>query len=209
VAAVVVVGIVIAAIAGGSSNNNKPSATQTTLASSSGATGNTGSNSESTGNSGTTTTTLAPTTTTTKPTNLPIGTAEGFTSNGAPDYSVTVAQFVDPAQPADSYITPTNAGDRYVAILFNIKSIGTAAVSDDIYNDTKLYDSAGQGFSGDFEAPANGPTFPTGEINVAPGGTASGWEMFEVPGNATGFSLTFTPSSGFATQAAATWAVGN
>ena len=199
-AAVVVVIIVIAAVAGGN-NKNKGLTTQTTLASSA-STGNTGSNSSSTGNSGTTTTT-------TQPSNLPIGTSESITQNGAPWFDVSATQFVDPAQPSDSYITPTNAGDRFVAVAFTIKSTGSTTISEDIYNDTKLYDSTGQGFDGDFEAPSNGPEFPSGEINASPGGTASGWEMFEVPGNASGLTVTFTPNAGYATQAATTWTLGN
>ena len=202
-AVVVVVIVVIVAVAAGNNTKNKGLATQTTLASpgSTGSTGNSGSNSGSTGNSGTTTTT--------QPAQEPIGTSASITDNGAPDYDVTVTQFVDPAQPADTFVTPDNAGDRFVAAAFTIKSTGTTVVSDDIYNDAKLYDSSGQGFEGNFEAPTNGPTFPSGEIDAAPGGTASGWVMYEVPGSATGFTLTFTPSSGFATQAATTWSVGN
>jgi hypothetical protein len=131
-----------------------------------------------------------------------------LTNNGAPYYNVTVTQFVDPAQPADQYVTPENAGDKFVAVAFTFKNTGTSAVTDDIYNDTKIYDSAGQGFGGSFEDTASGPGFPTGEINMAPGGTASGWVMFEVPGAATGFTVTFTPDQGSASQAATTWTLG-
>ncbi len=105
-------------------------------------------------------------------------------------------------------MTPENAGDKFVAVAFAFKNTGTSSVTEDIYNDTKIYDSAGQGFGGSFEDTASGPGFPTGEVSMASGGTASGWVMFEVPGSATGFTVTFTPAEGNATQAATTWTLG-
>jgi hypothetical protein len=143
------------------------------------------------------------------PTDLPLGTAATITNNGSPDFDVTATQIVDPAQPADQYVTPQNAGDIFVAVAFTLTDTGTANVSDDIYSDTKIFDSAGQGYEGDFEDTASGPSFPSGEIDIAPGGTASGWVMFEVPGSATLATVTFTPSSGFATQATTSWNIGS
>ncbi len=161
------------------------------------------------------TSTAAPfetTTTTTVPvptdTNLPVGTAALITKDGQPYYSVTMTQFVNPAQPANSYVTPQNAGDIYVAAAFTITNQSSAAISDDINLDARIYDSAGQGFEPDFEETASGPSFPSGEINVAPGGTASGWVMFEVPGSTSLTTVNFTPSAGYATQATASWKVG-
>jgi hypothetical protein len=148
-------------------------------------------------------------TTSPQPTNLAIGTVASITSGGNPLYNVTVTQVVNPAQPADQYVTPQNPGDVFVAVEFTLNDTGTANVSDDIYNDAKVYDTAGQGFEGDFEDTSSGPSFPSGEIDIAPGGTASGWVMFEIPGSATLATVTYTPSSGFATQATASWRVGS
>jgi hypothetical protein len=136
---------------------------------------------------------------------LPVGGTASFSDGGAPVYDLTVTQFVDPAQPADRYVTPKNPGDIFVAVALTFKNTGTADVSQDIYNDTTLYDSTGHGYDGDFEATASGPDFPVGVISDARGGTTSGWIMFEVPASSTGFTATFTPTEGEADQAAATW----
>ncbi len=56
-----------------------------------------------------------------------------------------MTQFVDPAQPAERDVTPKNPGDIFVAVALTFKNVGTADVSQDIYNDTTLYDSTGQG----------------------------------------------------------------
>ena len=95
-----------------------------------------------------------------------------------------------------------------MAVAFTITSTGTQAVSDDIYGDTKIYDSAGQGFGPAFEDTSSGPSFPSGSVDVAPGGTASGWVMFEVPGSASLTTVNFTPEDGFATQATEMWTLG-
>lgn len=137
-----------------------------------------------------------------------MGTETSITKNGDPYYSVTMTQFVNPAQPANSYVTPQSSGDTFVAVAFTITNQSSAAISDDINLDVRIYDSAGQGFQPDFEDAASGPSFPSGEFNVAPGGTASGWVMFEVPGSTSLTTVNFTPSGGFATQATASWAVG-
>jgi hypothetical protein len=123
-------------------------------------------------------------------------------------YDLTLTQFVRPAQPAQlagRVVTPKNSGDIFVAVALTFKNTGTADVSQDIYNDTELYDATGQGFRADFEATASGPEFPVGLISDARGGTTSGWIMFEVPPSSTGFTATFTPTEGVADQAAATW----
>lgn len=156
----------------------------------------------------TTTSSSAPTTTTTAPapSDLALGTAATITSGGAPAYDVTAIQFVDPAQPADSYYTPQSAGDIFVAVDYTFRSDG-ASVNEDIYSDTEVYDAGGQGFSGAFEDPANGAGFPTGVVSLAPGGTASGWVMYEVPAGQPVVSVKYTPSSGYATQATVSWSV--
>jgi hypothetical protein len=207
-AVVLLIGIVVGATSGNNNKNKGLASTATTSSGSTGSTGNSGSNSGSTGNSGATATTSPPTTTPTQPVQLPIGTAGSLTKNGAPFYDVTATQFVDPAQPSNQYVTPQNAGDIFVAVAFTIKSTGTLPISDDIYLDTKIYDSAGQGFSSAFEDTSSGPSFPSGNIDVAPGGTASGWVMFEVPGSVSLTTVNFTPGAGYAIQAAQMWTLG-
>ena len=144
-------------------------------------------------------------TATTQPSQLPVGGTASFSNGGSPEYDLTVTQFVDPAQPAKPHVIPKNPGDVFVAIGLTFKNVGTADVSQDIYNDTTLYDSTGQAYDGDFESTASGPDFPVGVISDRAGGTTTGWIMFEVPASSTGFTATFTPTEGVADQAAATW----
>ena len=106
-------------------------------------------------------------TTATKPSQLPIGGTASFSNGGAPEYDLTVTQFVDPAQPAKPGVTPKNAGDIFVAVALSFKNTGTADVSQDIYNDTTLYNSTGQGYDGNFESTASGPDFPVGVVSNA------------------------------------------
>ena len=139
------------------------------------------------------------------PSQLPLGGTASFSDGGAPIYDLTVTQFEDPAQPAEQHVTPKNPGDIFVAVALTFKNTGTAEVSQDIYNDTTLHDSTGQGYDGNFEATASGPGFPVGIISNTAGRTTSGWIMFEAPASSTGFTATFTPTEGNADEAAATW----
>lgn len=156
----------------------------------------------------TTTTTVAPTTTTTA--GPPgVGTSLTLTKTLIPWATVQLVAFVDPASASNAYERPNPATYEFVAAEFTVTDISkTTPVTEDVYLDAKIYDSAGQGFEGDFYTPTNGPTFPSGKIDVAPGGSATGWIMFSVPPNSPPFRLTFTPVAGRATQAALTWTAG-
>lgn len=213
-AAAVLVIAIVAAVAVSSNHTAKPPVAATTTTVSLGSAGSTrmsglskGSGSTtgsgSTSRSGSTSNTGK--TTSTQPSQLPVGGTASFSDGGAPVYDLTLTQFVDPAQPAERDVTPKNPGDIFVAVALTFKNTGTADISQDIYNDTTLSDSAGQGYDGDFETTASGPSFPVGIISDARGGTTSGWIMFEVPASSTGFTATFTPTEGDADQAAATW----
>ena len=144
-------------------------------------------------------------TATTQHSQLPVGGTASFSDGGAPIYDLTVTQFEDPAHPADRNVTTKNPADIFVAVALTFKNTGTAEVSQDIYNDTTLSDSAGRGYDGDFQATASGPSFPVGIISETRGGTTSGWIMFEVPASSRGFTATFTPTEGQADQTTATW----
>jgi len=218
-AAAVIVIAIAAAVAAGNNHPGKPvAATPTTVslgtagsATSSGSTNGSGSTkgsgstngSGSTKGSGSTSTTEE--STAGQPSQLAVGGTASFSNGGRPEYDLTVTQFVDPAQPAKPGVTPQHSGDVFVAVAVAFKNTGTADVSQDIYNDTTLKDSTGQGYNGNFESTASGPDFPVGIVSDAGGGTTSGWIMFEVPASSTGFTATFTPTEGGADQAAATW----
>jgi len=205
-AVIVLIAIVAAVVASSNHTRKHVAATATTVSlGSAGSTRSSGSTQGSGSSKGSNSTSNAGQTTTTQPSQLPVGGTESSSKEGAPGYGLTVTQFVDPAQPAARGVTPKNPGDIFVAVALTFKNTGTADVSQDIYNDTVLYDSTGQGYDGDFEATASGPSFPVGIISDARGGTTSGWIMFEVPASSTGFTATFTPTEGEANQAATTW----
>ena len=175
IAAAVIVVAIVAAVAASSHHSPKHVAT-TTPTVSPGSSGSTkGSNSTKASGStngggstkGSSSTSSTGETTPTQPSQLPVGGTASFSDGGAPVYDLTVTQFVDPAQPAERSVTPKTSGDIFVAVALTFKNTGTAEVSQDIYNDTKLYDSTGQGYDGDFEATASGPGFPVGVVSDA------------------------------------------
>jgi hypothetical protein len=135
-----------------------------------------------------------------------LGTTAEFTQNGKPFYSVTATRFATPAQ-AWLGDTPQNAGDIFVAVEFTIHTTGSSKVSDDILDDTRIYDSNGQSFFGALEDTESGPHFHYGVFDVAPGASESGTAMFEVPANVQVTKITFTPNGGFATNAAVSWSL--
>ena len=151
-------------------------------------------------------TTTSYTTTTTSP---PLGSA----SNPAPvgsavqvtgysyDFSITLAQ-------AEPLLSADQTGYTELALEFVVNDSGQQPVSEDIFSDLKVYNTSGQGFTGDFGAepgPALGPSFPSGLINVQPGGTASGWIIVDVTIQSRVASVTFTPGGAFSSGSSATW----
>ena len=210
-AAVIVLIVIVVAVAASSNHTARQVAATTTTVSpgsagstkGSGSTNGSGSTTASGSTSGSDSTSTTGKAATTQPSQLPIGGTASFPDDGPPVYDLTVTQFVDPAQPAERYVTPKIPGDIFVAVALTFKNTGTAEVSQDIYNDTTLYDSNGQGYDGNFEATASGPSFPVGIISDARGESTSGWIMFEVPASSAGFTATFAPTEGEANQAAA------
>lgn len=212
--AVVVLVVIVAALAASSSHTVKHLAATTTTvslgsASSTESSGSTTGGASAIGGASATgsgaTSSSGKTTKTTQPTQLAVGGTASFSNGGSPVYDLTVTHFADPAQPAEPDVKPKNPGDIFVAVALTFKNTGSAEVSQDIYNDTTLYDSTGRGYDGNFEATASGPGFPVGIVSDAHSGTTSGWIMFEVPASSAGFTATFTPTEGQADQAAATW----
>jgi hypothetical protein len=120
-------------------------------------------------------------TTTTTPQTYNVGQSQGFQFINGASGSVTLDQVVDPAANTEGQ-TATSDGGRFVALEFTVKDLDTSAISDAIDNDVKAYTSAGEGFEADpGEATTEGPTFPSGRIDVAPNGTATGWILIDVP----------------------------
>lgn len=132
-----------------------------------------------------------------------VGEGDFLTVGGKLAYTVKLDAVVVPATPSSTLVTPTPPGDIFVAAEFTFQSLGQP-ITEDIYNDVKLYTAAGQGFTSDFEAPSNGPAFPSGMVTVSPDGVATGWVMFDVPPGRLG-TLTYVPGSGFDTAGKVRW----
>ena len=110
--------------------------------------------------------------------------------------TVTLVQIVDNAQGADEYTKP-DAGNRFVAVQFQIVNSGTAAYNDSPSNGAKAIDTAGQQFDPSFMNDTKaGPSLPAG-TKIAPGGKALGFLTFELPTSSTLASVQFSMNSGF------------
>jgi predicted small lipoprotein YifL len=110
--------------------------------------------------------------------------------------AVTVVKVVDPAKPENEFSSP-DAGERFVAVQFRLKSIGTQVVDEAPRNDAKIRDTLGQQFSATFTDTAAGPGFG-GSVTLTPGDTALGFIAFEVPADSKIDRIQFTLASGFA-----------
>jgi len=148
--------------------------------------------------------TSPPTTTPpTTPTTVPTVGAIVFLQN----FSVRLDSLVDLLDTGNNYVQP---GYREVALEFTVADTGSTPVSEDIFNDLKIYDPHGQGYGGDLASEyTGGPSFPGGLITVAPGGTATGWVVVDVPLGDAISSVVFTPGADFlsASNPVATWTV--
>jgi hypothetical protein len=153
-----------------------------------------------------TTSATTPTTTTTQPTVLAVGAAATVKTGTSPYLNVTVAQVVDPATLTTTFAT-TTPGDVYVAAEFVIKNTGSKIFTTDIDVDTKMYDQAGQGFTPAFYTTTAGPSFQSGTVSITPGGSATGWVVYEVPSSSPLKEVTFSPTGGIVNQTQVQWTI--
>jgi Domain of unknown function (DUF4352) len=93
--------------------------------------------------------------------------------------AVVVKKVVDPAKGTSGF-SPA-AGNRYVAVQFEINNTGTAPYEDAPSNGAKVADADGQQFpSAIMVTTSAGPAFPA-MVKLTPGGKALGYLVFEVP----------------------------
>ena len=152
------------------------------------------------GNSG-----IGPTTTTT---NGPLALGQSATlivsQNG--QWSVTVDRLLDPAKSTTGTLG-LQVGYRWLAVHLVAKNVGQVASSEFAVGSTiEVYDPNGQGFQttiGDLMA--GGPSFPNSQISLAPGGSADGWVLFQLPVGDPPVTVTFSPDYGLTPHA--TWAL--
>ena len=100
--------------------------------------------------------------------------------NPGDSIAVTLVKIVYPARGADEFNTP-DAGDALVGVQFRIKNTGKGAYSDDPDADAVLIDAAGQQYQPDLGTTITEGAVLNSSLNLAPGDTTLGFEVFEVP----------------------------
>lgn len=118
--------------------------------------------------------------------------------------AVTALAVVDPATSADD--TPA-AGNRYVAVQFRIRNIGTRVYDDAPDNSASLVVAGGRTYEAvTVYSVAAGPLVPA-TVTMQPGKDVTGYTVFELPSSAKVVAIHFTMDSGYADQTA-NWSVG-
>lgn len=110
---------------------------------------------------------------------------------------VSAVKYVATVTSTDEFSKPA-AGNRFVAVQFVIKNTGTVAYEDSPSNGAKVSDAEGQQFDATIivQRSSAGPGLPA-QVKLAPGGTAKGFLVFEVPKAAKIASVQFSQNSGF------------
>ena len=110
--------------------------------------------------------------------------------------AVTATKVADPTTSPDGVSTP-GPGDRYVAVEFQIKNIGTLVYDDTPDNCALLLDTAGHRYEAvTVLSIAPGPIFDT-SVRLSPGQKAVGYIVFELPTTAKVATAQFSMDSGF------------
>ncbi len=109
---------------------------------------------------------------------------------------VVAVKVVDPARATDEFSTP-DAGKRYVGVQFRITDTGAAAYSDSPSNGATAIDASGQQYSAEMADPKTsaGEAFPAA-TSIAPGDSALGVVVFQIPTGAKVVKVQFGMDSG-------------
>ncbi len=124
---------------------------------------------------------------------------------GSKGLAVTLNQVIDPASGADQYTTP-DAGNRFVAVDVKIVNNGTAAFSDDANSDVTLIGTDNQSYTADFDDVSECTNFNEGQYTLAPGESATGCVVFQVPDAVNTAKVQFQTQSGLS-QSTGEWLV--
>jgi hypothetical protein len=93
---------------------------------------------------------------------------------------VTLVKIVDPAKSTNQFLTP-DAGTRYVAVQFRIVNKGKTVYSDDPQLEAKAKDALGESFDPELAAITSAGVALDPGLKLAPGDTALGFLVFQVP----------------------------
>jgi hypothetical protein len=111
--------------------------------------------------------------------------------------AVTATNFVDPATSTDALSTPA-AGDRYVAVQFQIQNTGRVTYFDAPVNAARVADVRAQQFDATLVRSADaGPVLPA-TVTLSPGKKALGYVLFAVPTSTAVATVQFAMDSGYA-----------
>jgi len=139
----------------------------------------------------------------------PVGTTYTVTetnnSGNTVSYQVTLDQFIQNAQPDNSFDTAPS-GDHLAAAKFTIQGV-TGADSDDSNNDATAIGNDQQTYSPGFEGIAASTNFDHGAFNTSPGSNSVGWVTLEVKNGVTVTGVQWSPSSGMSGGSPATWTI--
>lgn len=109
--------------------------------------------------------------------------------------AVTPVKVIQTAKGADEFTSP-DKGKRFFAVRFRIKDLGSASYNDAPSNGAEAIDSKGQQFDADINDIAEGQSLPA-STKLAPGESALGYIVFQVPKHATIVKIQFGEDSGF------------
>ncbi|MEZ0107262.1 hypothetical protein ABH920_001253 [Catenulispora sp. EB89] len=112
--------------------------------------------------------------------------------------TVTLVKVADPATSSDQYMQP-QSGKRWVAVQIRITNTAATAYSDSPTNGATLVDAQGQRYSSTFGDTTLGQAMD-GAVKLAPGASALGVIVYEVPTGEKAATFQFSLDSGFADQ---------
>jgi hypothetical protein len=110
--------------------------------------------------------------------------------------AVKFTKWLDPAYSTDQFDSP-DKGMRYVAAQFRITVTGTEGYSDSPTNGSEAIDSRGQQYDSGFADSIKGGALFGGSVKIAPGESALGFIVYEVPLHAKIVKVQFSEDSGF------------
>lgn len=119
-------------------------------------------------------------------------------------FDITLDAVIDPASGESEYATP-DAGKRFVAAKFTIKSNDTDTISDNANNDATITGSDNQKYRADFNSISGCTNFDSGNVRLDPGDTLTGCVAFQLPEGVTAAKITYDTSGGFGNGSVGIW----
>ena len=113
--------------------------------------------------------------------------------------TITPVRVINSATASDPLFAPT-AGERYYTVQFRFGNTGRVAYSPTPALEATVIDTAGKSYSGDTSVTVSGCPELSDSASIAPGASATGCVLFDVPSTATIKEITYTLDSGLGPQ---------